>query len=739
MAASAALVSRSSSFSLPPQVQNRRINDLPAAPDLSRTTSNTHVEPPDPERQSLEENLTIPGGRSREASGVEDDVSSVGEQYQNTEYKPVAADDQAPSSVSNRKNNNTAVATILADCAAVVLPIGIIVFRVLVWCLDGSPVGDSLSAWRNSINVIATAFPILFASIIGRLMSESARWNLERGNSLGLLEQLMGSRTVGSTLVTLFTLRTLNLLAAALLCVWVFSPLGAQAILRMLDSTPSVNPSPAVISYFDTRAPVPSWLALTQGSDTADGPIRPTVATIATLYTCLVGTPKANKVDTMDLWGNVRVPFLVPGADDAWRDASNISADGYSSLTGIPIHYLGNGNATFSLESSHAYLTCPNSKKFPANRSLRAALGNISEANVTSFPPGETTRNGTCRGAAYNRVGSRSTQWGFAVDRFIDTLWHSKGAGNDDRVFWSDEVDDFWTGGPSLFSNEEGIDAVPTRLLLRMLLRQPSRAMKTLDSIEIFCDITQQYVESRVECSYLGGQWACKVTRQRPLQRKTVSEHITLLSFPWTLNFLSNELPVATGRQTGDFIDPSLYYLKDPTFENVSAGSEVFLDELDISKVGMRFGQLLNTYIALSQLYEAIASTRDEAKAVFEPKITLTGEASTLVETFAVSRLWIILSLLAAVVLLTGGILSVVITHLTYGPEILGYVSTMIRNSKFIDLPSTTTWLDGTGLTNEMKTTRIRYGFIRDAVGEPVVAVGHEDGTERIKNVVANK
>lgn len=159
----------------------------------------------------------------------------------------------------------------------------------------------------------------------------------------------MGSRTVGSTLVTLFTLRTVNLLAAGLLCVWVFSPLGAQAILRMLDSTPSVNPNPAVISYFDTRAPVPSWLAVTQGSDLADGPIRPTLSTIATLYTCLVGTPKANKVDTMDLWGNVRIPFLVPGADDAWREISNISADAYSSLTGVPIHYLGNGNATFSL------------------------------------------------------------------------------------------------------------------------------------------------------------------------------------------------------------------------------------------------------------------------------------------------------------------------------------------------------------------------------------------------------
>lgn len=74
------------------------------------------------------------------------------------------------------------------------------------------------------------------------------------------------------------------------------------------------------------------------------------------------------------------------------------------------------------------------------------------------------------------------------------------------------------------------------------------------------------------------------------------------------------------------FIDPTLYYLKDPTYENISSGTAVLMDELDTSKVGARFGQLLNTYLTLSQVSSTIANTSAEADAVFQPNVTFTGE-----------------------------------------------------------------------------------------------------------------
>ncbi|KAF4941427.1 hypothetical protein CGCF245_v001568 [Colletotrichum fructicola] len=721
------------------QMRDQQYSVSPVSPNLSRRTSETRLGPTDAERPSSESRVKRTGGPEAQVAEVNDPLVSVDGQNQTRSYKPVATDDQANGNISGRRNYNATAPTIFADFAVVVLPLAVIVFIVLVWRLDGSQVGDNLSAWENAITVLATAFPILFASVIGRLMSEAARWKLEKGGTMGFLEQLMGSRTVGSTVITLFQLRTLNFVAIGLFLVWACSPLGAQAFLRMMDTSLVPDPSPVDIAYFDTQAPLADGVSSGQGSSVVDSLNRPKLASLATLYTILVGTPKANKIDAMDLWGNVRIPYLSADADSTWRSISNNPEEvEYSSLAGVPVHYAGTGNATFSLESSYIRLVCPNATKFPASDIAKGTANRTAKANVTTDYMTEEYPNGTWRGYDYQRGsgGYISTQWGIAIDRFVDLYWitHGKeGQGWDWMPAYADN------GSLAVFSNETGIDAGPTKFLLRMALAQPQITKKNRDNLEISCDITQKYVESRVSCSYPAGQRSCRVSEQRLSQKIHAPEQITQLSFPRSFDFFAGEMPVATGRDMTGFIDPTLYYLKDPTYENISSGTAVLMDELDTSKVGARFGQLLNTYLTLSQVSSTIANTSAEADAVFRPNITFIGESSTLLETYVISKLWISLCLLSAVVLLAGGILSVVFIHLTHGPEILGYVSTTIRNSKYIDLPSSTTWLDGSELTNELKKLRIRYGFIRDESRQPIMAVGHEEETARIKDVLARK
>ena len=101
---------------------------------------------------------------------------------------------------------------------------------------------------------LATIFPILFAAIMGRLMYQIARWKLEKGATMGTLEQLMGSRTIGSTVLTQIQLRTFNVLAVLLVLVWAFSPLGGQSLLRMLDLRLNTVVHPSAITYFDPDA-----------------------------------------------------------------------------------------------------------------------------------------------------------------------------------------------------------------------------------------------------------------------------------------------------------------------------------------------------------------------------------------------------------------------------------------------------------------------------------------------------
>lgn len=74
---------------------------------------------------------------------------------------------------------------------------------------------------------MATLFPMLYAAIMSRLLYQLARWKLEKSSSLGTLEQLMGSRTLGAALVVHFQLQSFNILAFALFFGWAFSPLGS--------------------------------------------------------------------------------------------------------------------------------------------------------------------------------------------------------------------------------------------------------------------------------------------------------------------------------------------------------------------------------------------------------------------------------------------------------------------------------------------------------------------------------
>ncbi|KAF3809795.1 hypothetical protein GCG54_00005338 [Colletotrichum gloeosporioides] len=71
------------------------------------------------------------------------------------EYKPVAADDglTSPAQYPKRK---VELATILADCIAILLPLGLVVFVILIWSLKSSRViADSHASWQNAITVVS--------------------------------------------------------------------------------------------------------------------------------------------------------------------------------------------------------------------------------------------------------------------------------------------------------------------------------------------------------------------------------------------------------------------------------------------------------------------------------------------------------------------------------------------------------------------------------------------------------
>ena len=198
--------------------------------------------------------------------------------------------------------------------------------------------------------LLATAFPFAFAIVVGNALKRISALKLKRGTTVGFLEQMTGSLSVGSTVATQLLLRPINLLALLLLGLWSFSPLGSQSCLQVLSvsAVPQTTGANVTISYFDLNAE--AALSTNNGAST----------TWNGLFAAAIVTPAVIRNSSVDLWGHVKVPNLArPGR--------------HSSLLGIPISGIPKqANITFQLETSYMAVSCDNNLTYfplPVNNS----------------------------------------------------------------------------------------------------------------------------------------------------------------------------------------------------------------------------------------------------------------------------------------------------------------------------------------------------------------------------------
>jgi hypothetical protein len=90
---------------------------------------------------------------------------------------------------------------------------------------------------------------MMFAAAVGRAICVLALWRLERGDRSGNLDQLFGSTSVFQTIMTQINLRAYGWLGFALAALWILSPFGGQASLRIVESGDSQNTSLINLEY----------------------------------------------------------------------------------------------------------------------------------------------------------------------------------------------------------------------------------------------------------------------------------------------------------------------------------------------------------------------------------------------------------------------------------------------------------------------------------------------------------
>lgn len=235
---------------------------------------------------------------------------------------------------------------IVADCFCILAPIGFVVFGILVISTKDAKAFSKRNPYSQAVPVLATLFPIVFAYVLGRLMVEASRWKLEKGVRLRSLEQLLGSRSVGAAIVTAMQF-PLTVLTPLLLTVWIFSPLGSQAILRMHDTRVQQFNINTTLEYFDTSQKAFGGRLSENRNDE--------------IFCAALLSPDAIKTEPLDLYGNIKVPLLSSYGSNNISEWQSVPSRGiqYSSLLGIPITNLSTKvDSTFEIWSTYIELEC---------------------------------------------------------------------------------------------------------------------------------------------------------------------------------------------------------------------------------------------------------------------------------------------------------------------------------------------------------------------------------------------
>jgi hypothetical protein len=97
-------------------------------------------------------------------------------------------------------------------------------------------------------------------------------------------------------------------------------------------------------------------------------------------------------------------------------------------------------------------------------------------------------------------------------------------------------------------------------------------------------------------------------------------------------------------------------------------------------------------------------------------------------EVYYISVGWVVGYFLCAGALLIAGTLSVIVESMTVAPDILGYVSTVARNSKYLQLPKTNSAMSGGERARVLGETKVMMQDVKAKadIGRIALGLKHE-------------
>jgi len=487
--------------------------------------------------------------------------------------------------------------------------------------------------------------------------------------------------------------KNLKLLGLLLMLIWPWSPIGSQAPLRLLSTRNVPIFSNTTIQYVDTMA--------NDAFEAADAVTTILDSANIVYNAALIGTP-ATKNGTTDTFGNVKIPYMSKLRNktlDGWRSVpiSNDSTSLYSSLIGIPIAIPNAKETNFSLETTYISFDCTKPKT-------------VAHIDTTYD---QSSSNGTYRSFNVSDKACDSInvpQWEIALDVFVDEAFEAGGY-----------------PGQFIINNMTGIEASQGTLLFQSSTQTLLNG--TTLYIISYCKVTQEYVESNVLCDMTQTGQHCGVVAQRPSRLVHTSSNITSLSFPTVFYEAGINWILATGCiARGDMSSQTQAYLQDPSASSVLAGQLVDLTNVSADELEDRLGQLLNTYPQAGHTGRILSS--GSGSTGFSGGVrNAIAYMTNFEEVYVVSGGWLALFCIASFTMVSGAICSIWWSSHTRSPDILGYVSSLTRDSRYLHGPAAST-MDGLDRAELLKERNIKIGVINrdseDGLGMIVVSSPQE-------------
>jgi hypothetical protein len=553
----------------------------------------------------------------------------------------------------------------------------------------------------------------MFAAIMGQFMTVIAAWKLEQSITIGLLEYLLSSRSLGSAFLSLMKLRIFNTWVPLVLSVWCLSPLGGQASLRAVYSDVSSIKSTMEFHHLDNNHTSP--INIYSSSAARFNPA------INALFVTALASSNSSKLGSQDMYGNLRLPMLEAItselATDTWYDLRDRDVPAHAALLGIPfIGAPSNANSSFNVQTSYTFCSCSVTvESFDEPRSR----WNVSA--LTAVGPNTTTMT---YGQEYPSIGPRLR------DINVARQWN---------------------------------DTTPRVIGLQSLTTGATPQLLT----EAWCNLSTTYIEAQVLCS--GGPQNCTTISVRKAPHQPWPETATILDCIWGESChgsAARGLAASVFRSLMGVIPPAGMGILTPLEQYFHTPGAPFLppnDDLAIGKIGdklfsQRLTQLLNTYLLACSAPYAISGnfsfpteggtySPGHSIATF-PSSSFHGVSSYGIQTTEgqVERsqvvlrchvLWTIVLIAVSSLLIATGISTAILDSRRKGPQVLDDFTSSLRYNPYASIEQKNSIEDGIDIARRSRHVRIQLGDVRphDEVGLVAVATMGDDEGQTVERL----